>query len=102
MITRAASLLLLLALAPIAAAQIPGLGKTDPAAPPSAPVDPLGRSTARGAIVGVSRAVDRGDLTTAALYLQLRGPQQADAQSLAQSLNGLIDRELREGLGHMS
>ena len=38
---------------------------------PEAPADPLGRSTPRGTIVEFTRAVDRGDFTPAALYLQL-------------------------------
>ena len=93
---------LLLLVMPTSWAQIPGLGGSSSAATPEAPEDPLGRSTPRGAIVGFSRAVEREDLTTAALYLQLRGEQRRNSQALAQSLNRLIDRELREALGRIS
>ena len=102
MSSRAAALVFLLALAQMATAQIPGLAKSGDSAQPDAPVDPLGRSTPRGAIVGFSRAVERGDLTTAALYLQLSADQKRNSDALARSLNGLIDRELREALGHIS
>lgn len=84
------------------AAQIPGLSKASSAASADAPADPLGRSTPRGTIVEFTRAVDRDDLTTAALYLQLDGTQRAGAAALAGALKTLIDRELREGLAGIS
>jgi len=93
---------LLLIISPLGIAQIPGLGKSSEPAAPEARVDPLGRSTPRGAIVGFSRAVDRGDLATATLYLQLKGDQKRNPDALAQALNGLIDRQLHETLGHIS
>ncbi len=91
-----------LGVAPAGLAQIPGLGKASGDATAAAPEDPLGRSTPRGAIVGFARAMEREDFTNAALYLQLRGDQKADAESLAKSLNLLIDRGLREAIGHIS
>ena len=68
---RFAALLLLSAMLAVASAQIPGLSK--PAADPKSeiPIDPLGRATPRGTIVEFTRAVDRADFATAALYLQL-------------------------------
>lgn len=101
MFARIRNAALLLIVSSIAMAQIPGLGKSGAAAP-DAPNDPLGRSTPRGAIVGFSRAVERGDLDTAALYLQLRGAQKSDSHALALSLNTLLDRELHESISHMS
>jgi len=98
----AALILSLAAISSTAWAQIPGLTKSSDAAAPEAPTDPLGRSTPRGTIVEFTRAVDREDLATAALYLQLDKTPQADATALASSLKTLIDRELREGLGRIS
>jgi MscS family membrane protein len=96
------SLVAMLAMTPLASAQIPGLPNSD--APPAAeaPVDPMGRTTPRDAIVGFSRAVDRGDFMAAARYLQLKGAQRQDAPNLAAQLKSVIDRELHEGLGRIS
>ena len=98
----AALALLVAALSPVAPAQIPGLSKSGGAATSAAPADPLGRSTPRGTIVEFTRAVDRADFTTAALYLQIDESQQAGTASLAGALKTLIDRELREGLARIS
>ena len=96
-----AALLMLLAVMPEAAAQIPGLSKKGAALPETA-FDPLGRSTPRGTIVEFTRAVDRDDVTTAALYLQLDESQKTNAAALANSLKTLIDREMREGIARIS
>jgi MscS family membrane protein len=98
----AAAILWLGVSATLAVAQIPGLSKASRASGADAPTDPLGRSTPRGTIVEFTRAVDRDDLTTAALYLQLDGTQRAGAAALAGALKTLIDRELREGLAGIS
>jgi len=92
---------MLLAVMPEAAAQIPGLSKKGAALPETA-FDPLGRSTPRGTIVEFTRAVDRDDVTTAALYLQLDESQKTNAAALANSLKTLIDREMREGIARIS
>jgi MscS family membrane protein len=97
----AAAILWLGASAAVATAQIPGLSKGSNASVDS-PADPLGRSTPRGTIVEFTRAVDREDLITAALYLQLDGTQRAGSAALAGALKTLIDRELREGLTGIS
>ena len=96
-----AALLMLLAVMPEAAAQIPGLSKKGAALSETA-FDPLGRSTPRGTIVEFTRAVDRDDVTTAALYLQLDESQKTNAAALANSLKTLIDREMREGIARIS
>lgn len=95
--------LLLMILVPLAAAQIPGLSGKDAAQPASeASTDPLGRATPRGAILGFSRAAERGEIAVAAQYLQLEGGQRENAAYLTHELKALIDRELRESVGHIS
>jgi MscS family membrane protein len=98
----AAAAILWLGVSAAVAAQIPGLSKGANASSADAPADPLGRSTPRGTIVEFTRAVDRDDLTTAALYLQLDGTQRAGAAALAGALKTLIDCELREDLAGIS
>jgi len=101
---RSSALLLLLAsFACAATAQIPGLAKSGGSATPTeTPADPLGRSTPRGTIVAFSRAVDRKEYATAALYLQLEPAQVSRSAGLAASLKSLIDRELQENIGRIS
>jgi MscS family membrane protein len=67
----AAVLLVFIAGAPGAAAQIPGVG-AKPAAPAqtAAPVDPLGRETPRGTVIGFVRAAQEGNWRQARQYLQ--------------------------------
>lgn len=100
--TVSALILLLAALAQVAGAQIPGMPKAGAPAAAETPVDPMGRTTPRDAIVGFSRAVDRGDFMAAARYLQLKGAQRQDAPNLAAQLKRVIDRELHEGLTRIS
>src|SRR5262252_3752461 len=99
---RPAWILVLLALAPLAVAQIPGLGGSSTPATPAAPADALGRTTPRDTLIGFSRAVDRQDFVTAARYLQLQGPQKRNAASLAIDLKNLIDHEMHESIGKIS
>lgn len=99
---RFAALLWTLALLTPAVAQIPGLSKSGAASKPDAAADPLGRSSPRGTIIEFTRAVDREDFTTAALYLQLDDTQKVNSAGLARSLKILIDRELREGIARIS
>jgi MscS family membrane protein len=97
----AMALILLLAALTPATAQIPGMPKSSaPAA--EAPADPMGRTTPRDALIGFSRAVDRGDFMAAARYLQLKGAQRQNAPTLAAQLKSVIDRELHEGLASIS
>ena len=93
--------LLLTAFVQIAAAQIPGLSKSNDSAS-AAPSDPLGRDTPLSAIVEFSRAADRGDFNSAARYLQLVGSQRTETVELCSALKILIDRELRQSIGQIS
>jgi MscS family membrane protein len=88
------SVLLLIALAHTAAAQIPGIesSKTSTAPQPARAADPLGRNTPRGTITGFMDAVHRDDVIRAARYLQLTPSQSASAETLARHLSELIDR----------
>jgi MscS family membrane protein len=94
---------LLAALAPLALAQIPGLPGGGTEAPSEdANADPLGRTSPRGAILGFSRAAERGEIVAAAQFLQLEGNQRENAAYLTNELKALIDRELRESIGRIS
>jgi len=101
---RIALLCLLALLTQAATAQIPGLGKpASSSEAPAEPVDPLGRSTPRGALVGFSRVTEREDFTSAALFLQLQNAaQRRNAPMLASEIKSLIDRELHESISNIS
>jgi MscS family membrane protein len=88
--------LVLLGLALPAIAQIPGTSsaQTAPTAEQQA-ADPLGRDTPSGTILGFNLAVRRGDLVSAAQYLQLTAGQRGNSATLARQLNELIDPLLR-------
>jgi len=94
--------LLLLAFAPMAGAQFPGLSGKDAAPPSDASMDPLGRTTPRGTMLGFSRAAERGEIAAASQYLQLEAGQRENAAFLASELKALIDRELQESVGNIS
>ena len=89
------------AAAPPLRAQVPGVS---PSATPAAaaPTDVLGRDTPFGTVTGFNRAVNRGDLTQAARYLQLRGRQVARAEELARDLNALLNRYYTQPLPRIS
>jgi MscS family membrane protein len=80
------------ALATAGAAQIPFASSQTPA--PAAVVDPLGRGTPRGAVVGFVMAVRHEDLSTAARFLQLSPKTRANGEALARDLNAVLDRYL--------
>jgi MscS family membrane protein len=80
------------ALATAGAAQIPFGSSQTPA--PAAVVDPLGRGTPRGAVVGFVMAVRHEDLSTAARFLQLSPKTRANGEALARDLNAVLDRYL--------
>src|SRR4051794_15557804 len=69
-----------------------------PAAPPpttaepAVPIDPLGRETPRGAVVGFLKYQGRQDYTTAARYLQLPPGEEIDLAQLAKELEALLPR----------
>jgi hypothetical protein len=67
---------LLLAAVP-AVAQVPGVPAPQASAPTATVVDPLGRETPKGTILGFNLAARRGDFTTAREFMQLTPPQRA-------------------------
>jgi MscS family membrane protein len=58
-------------------------------AEPAAPVDPLGRETPRGTMMGIAKYGERHDFATAARYLQLDPGQATDVAQLAKELLAL-------------
>jgi MscS family membrane protein len=58
---------------------------------PTAPIDPLGRETPRGMMIGLAKYGERHDFATAARYLQL-DPGQADLVLLAKEFQALRTR----------
>jgi len=75
-------------------AHSPGQLPKHPAPPPAkaepaAPVDPLGRETPRGTMMGLAKCGERHDFTTAARYLQLDPAQGTDQLQLAKELQVL-------------
>jgi MscS family membrane protein len=98
---RAVVAVLVVLLSPAVWAQL-GSGKTAiPEVQSEPPKDTLGRITPRKAVLGFLSTVRRGNLETAALYLNtpLRG---ADAQVLAQQLAVVLDRRLPARLNELS
>jgi len=65
-------------------------------------VDPLERSTPRGAISGFIRAIHRDDFATAASYMQATPKQQASTKVLARDLKELMDRYFNELIADIS
>jgi MscS family membrane protein len=71
-------------------AQLPSSAAPPPTkAEPSAPIDPLGRETPRRAFMGLLKYGERGDLATAARYLQSVPGQGMDLVQLAKELHAL-------------
>src|SRR6185437_9769523 len=61
-------------------------------AEPAVPIDPLGRKTPRGAVVGFLKSQGRRDFATAVRYLQLPPDQKTNLAQLARELNALLPR----------
>ncbi len=79
---------------PTTAPQIPGIPSTTAAAaptPPPAPVDPLGRTTPHGCVLGFLRAAEANDYGKAADYLDGKRPLE-QAEELARQLKYLLDQ----------
>jgi MscS family membrane protein len=84
--------------------QIPGISSTTPAAapvPPPQPVDPLGRTTPHGCVLGFLRAAEAKDYEKAANYLDGKRPLQ-QAEELAQQLKYLLDQGLSTNIDDLS
>lgn len=98
---RAAGLLVLLLVCPVAWSQVtnPKVATTEQS--PEPPKDTLGRGTPRGTVLGLLSAARKGNTEIAALYLNtsLRG---ADAAALARQLAVVLDRRLPARLNEIS
>ena len=74
-------------------AQLPKSAAPPPAkAEPTAPIDPLGRETPRGTMMGLAKYGERRDYATASRYLQLDPGQSTDVAALARELLALRTR----------
>jgi MscS family membrane protein len=91
-----------LGLALPAIAQSPGTSSSQTPAPAEQAVDPLGRDTPSGTILGFNLAVRRGDLVSAAQYMQLTPGQRGNAETLARQLNELVDRYFAQPITALS
>ena len=78
-------------------AQIP----KEPATPPAAPTDGLGRTTPRGAVVNFLRAVSADDYKRAAKYLQTDLPS-IRAERLAMELGSVLNRRFQINIERVS
>jgi MscS family membrane protein len=90
--------------APAATApQIPGIPSSTTAAPtpPPAPVDPLGRTTPHGCVLGFLRAAEAKDYHKAADYLDGKRSSE-QAEELAQQLKYLLDQGLSTNIDALS
>jgi MscS family membrane protein len=86
------------------APHIPGIPSPTPApapTPPPAPVDPLGRTTPHGCVLGFLRAAEARDFERAAEYLDGKRPPK-QAQELAQHLKYLLDQGLSTNIDDLS
>ena len=67
------------------------------------PVDPLGRQTPRGTVLGFIKAAQTGDYRIAAEYLQLTGVRgKIQGEELASQLQVLIDRTFQGYISQIS
>jgi len=73
-------------------AQLPKSAAPPPANSAPAIVDPLGRETPRGAVMGLLKYAERQDFATAARYLQLPAGQDTNMSQLAREFQALRHR----------
>jgi MscS family membrane protein len=87
--------ILLLALCVRSAAQTPLTQLLQPSSTPtvpSTPVDPLGRTTPSGSVLGFLQAAEKGDASIAAEYLQMSpAHRQAEGEQLVAQLKAVLD-----------
>jgi MscS family membrane protein len=72
-----------------------------PAVPEPIPVDPLGRETPYGCVIGFLQAVTNNDLPKAAQYLDTKLPE-SQAEQLAQQLKVVLDTGLSSSINGLS
>jgi MscS family membrane protein len=89
----ALAIFLFVSLAARSQTQVPAPATPPPTTAESAvPIDPLGRETPRGAVVGFLKYQGRQDYATAARYLQLPPDEEIDLAQLAKELDALLPR----------
>src|ERR1700722_13504342 len=89
---------------PATSPQIPAIPSTKPAAapvPPPTPVDPLGRATPHGCVLGFLRTAEAKEYEKAADYLDGKRPTK-QAAVLAQQLKYLLDQGLSTSIDDLS
>jgi MscS family membrane protein len=70
---------------------------------PSAPADPLGRTTPSGAVLGFLQAAQQGDNSIAAQYLQMSAAhRQAEGEQTATELKFVMDRAFTGRVGNFT
>jgi MscS family membrane protein len=74
---------------------------TAPAVPEPVPVDPLGRETPYGCVIGFLQAATNNDLARAAQYLDTKLPE-PQAEQLAQQLKVVLDTGLSSSINGIS
>jgi MscS family membrane protein len=80
---------------------IPSTATATAPAPPPVPVDPLGRTTPHGCVLGFLRAAEAKDYEKAANYLDGKRPGK-QAEELAQQLKYLLDQGLSTSIDDLS
>ena len=89
----ALSIFLLVGAAAHSPAQVPTSATPPPAkAEPAAPIDPLGRKTPRGALMGLLKYETKQDFATAAQYLQPTRGRDTNLVQRAKELQELLSR----------
>ena len=79
------------------------LQPSTPAATPSAPVDPFGRTTPQGTVLGFLQAAQAGNYTAAAQYLQMSpAHRQAEGEQTANQLNIVMNTAFAGSLKNVS
>jgi MscS family membrane protein len=100
-LTRRVCLLATLLWVPLCAQFPPISPPAPPRAQPEQPIDPLGRNTPRGTVLGFLAAAQKGNMAVASQFLNT--PLQGSAaESLARQLFTVLDRRLPPRLGNLS
>jgi MscS family membrane protein len=91
----------------VAPAQSPLSQILQPAPPASSsantPIDPFGRTTPSGAVLGFLQAAQSGDYSIAAQYLQMSAARrQSEGEQMATKLKVVMDRAFAGSLKHLS
>jgi len=93
--------LMMMLIAPVIQAQVPGAVQQTAAPLEEASDDPLGRSTPRGTVLGFLKATSRGDYDLAVSYLDTKQHGEL-ARELARQLQVILDRKTSIELNKLS